>query len=59
VLIVGEEVPHAHIHVVPINTPNELSFAHVDASPDAAAMDAAADRIRARLRELGASGVSD
>jgi histidine triad (HIT) family protein len=58
VLIVGEEVPHAHIHVVPINAPNELSFAHVDASPDAAAMDDAADRIRARLRELGASGVS-
>ena len=30
VLIVGEEVPHAHLHVVPINQPDELSFAHVD-----------------------------
>ena len=27
VLIVGEEVPHVHIHVVPINAPGELSFA--------------------------------
>ena len=59
VLIVGEEVPHAHLHVVPINSPNELSFAHVDGSPDAAAMDDAAERIRARLREIGAPGVSD
>lgn len=58
-LIVGEEVPHAHLHVVPINSPNELSFAHVDRSPDPAAMDAAAEAIRARLRELGYDAVSD
>jgi histidine triad (HIT) family protein len=59
VLIVGEEVPHTHLHVVPINSPNELSFAHVDGAPDAAAMDNAAERLRARLREIGAPGVSD
>jgi histidine triad (HIT) family protein len=59
VLIMGEEVPHAHIHVVPVNSPAELSFAHVDTSPDRAALDDAAARIRARLRELGAPGVSD
>jgi histidine triad (HIT) family protein len=59
VLIVGEEVPHTHLHVVPINSPNELSFAHVDASPDPAALDDAAARIRTRLRELGATHVSD
>ena len=59
VLIVGEEVPHAHVHVVPINTPNELSFAHADASPDAAALADAAERIRARLREMGRTEVSD
>jgi histidine triad (HIT) family protein len=59
VMIVGEEVPHTHLHVVPINSPNELSFAHVDGSPDADALDDAAERIRRRLRELGASGVSD
>ena len=58
-LIVGEEVPHAHLHVVPIDHPGELSFAHVDASPDPAALDDAATRIRARLRALGATDVSD
>jgi histidine triad (HIT) family protein len=53
VLIVGEEVPHAHIHVVPINSPGELSFAGVDRSPAPEALDDAAERIRTRLRELG------
>ena len=53
VLIVGEEVPHVHIHVVPINTPGELSFAGVDRSPSPEALDDAAERLRARLRELG------
>ena len=53
VLIVGEEVPHVHIHVVPINSPGELSFANIDRSPSADALDDAAERLRARLRELG------
>ena len=53
VLIVGEEVPHTHIHVVPINSPGELSFAGVDRSPAPEALDDAAERIRTRLRELG------
>jgi histidine triad (HIT) family protein len=59
VLIMGEEVPHTHVHVVPVNSPNELTFAHVDASPDPAALDDAAERIRVRLRELGCANVSD
>jgi histidine triad (HIT) family protein len=59
VIIVGEEVPHAHIHVVPIDHPRELSFSHVDTAPDAGALDDAADRIRAQLRAIGAPGVSD
>ncbi|HTL87446.1 MAG TPA: HIT family protein [Acidimicrobiia bacterium] len=59
VLIVGEEVPHTHLHVVPINSPNELTFAHADPSPNDSALADAADRIRARLRELGCAAVSD
>jgi histidine triad (HIT) family protein len=59
VMIVGEEVPHAHLHVVPINHPGELSFAHVDASPDPAALDDAAARLRLELRALDAPAVSD
>ncbi|MCU1430533.1 MAG: family hydrolase, diadenosine tetraphosphate hydrolase, partial [Actinomycetia bacterium] len=53
VLIVGEEVPHVHIHVVPINHPGELTFTHANRSPSPADLDDAADRIRAQLRELG------
>ena len=53
VLIVGEEVPHVHIHVVPINNVGELSFAGVERSPAPEALDDAAARLRARLRELG------
>ncbi len=58
-LIVGEEVPHTHLHVVPINHPEELTFAHADPSPDLDALDDAALRIRARLRQLGRAEVSD
>jgi histidine triad (HIT) family protein len=57
-LIVGEEVPHTHLHVVPINTPDELSFAHARPA-DADALEAAARRLRARLRELGRTEASD
>src|SRR5438552_4120623 len=53
VMIVGDEVPHVHLHVVPINAASELSFATIDRSPAADDLDDAAGRIRARLRELG------
>jgi len=59
VLVVGDEVPHVHLHIVPINSAGELSFAHADPSPDAETLDDAAERIRAHLRDLGAPGVSD
>src|SRR5689334_2011980 len=53
VLIVGEEIPHVHVHVVPINQPNELTFAHADRSASPESLDDAAERIRTRLRALG------
>jgi histidine triad (HIT) family protein len=53
VMIVGEEVPHVHVHVVPFNSPGELSFAHADRHASSEALDDAAERIRTRLRELG------
>lgn len=59
VLIVGDEVPHVHIHVVPINAAGELSFAGIDRSPAPDALDDAANRIRARLRELGRTEASE
>jgi len=59
VMIVGDEVPHTHIHVVPINSAGELSFAHADPDPPEGALDAAATKLRAALRDQGAEHVSD
>jgi len=51
-MIAGMEVPHTHIHVVPIDSLGELSFAHARSAP-AAELAVAAARIREALRELG------
>jgi histidine triad (HIT) family protein len=53
VMIVGEEVPHAHVHVVPIDDVSDLSFAAIDHNPSSDALDAAADAIRDQLRAMG------
>jgi histidine triad (HIT) family protein len=53
VIIAGLEVPHCHLHLVPINVEAELSFSRADHDPDPAALDGAADRLRDALRDLG------
>ena len=58
VMIVGEEVPHAHVHVVPIDSVGDLSFAAVDRNPAPEALDAAADAIREQLRAMGRAEVA-
>ncbi len=50
---VGLEVPHVHAHLIPIDAIEELDFARADPDPDSAALDDAADRIRAALRAAG------
>jgi diadenosine tetraphosphate (Ap4A) HIT family hydrolase len=52
-IVAGLEVPHCHLHVLPIESEADLSFARADHNPDPAALDAAADRLRAALRDLG------
>jgi histidine triad (HIT) family protein len=52
-IIAGLEVPHCHLHLVPIDTEADLSFARADHSPDPAGLDDAAERLRAALREQG------
>jgi histidine triad (HIT) family protein len=59
VMIVGDEVPHTHLHVVPINSAGELSFAHADSNPAEGSLEAAAEKIRAALRDLGAEDVAE
>lgn len=53
VLVVGEEVPHTHVHLVPFTELSQMSFANQDTSPDPADLDAQADLIRAALRSRG------
>lgn len=57
--IAGLEVPHVHLHLVPIKTLQDLNFANQDRNPDPKDLDAAAEKLRATLRELGYSHVSD
>ena len=52
-MIAGLEIPHVHIHVVPINTVNDLDFANADTDVSDAALDEAAQRIGAALAEMG------
>ncbi|MCB1257478.1 MAG: HIT family protein [Microthrixaceae bacterium] len=58
-IIAGMEVPHCHVHLVPIDSESQLSFALVDHSPDPAALDEAADRIRTALRAQGHISIPD
>jgi histidine triad (HIT) family protein len=58
-MIAGLEVPHVHLHVVPIRGVHDLDFANADADPDAAALDAAAESIRRGLRDAGHGAAVD
>ncbi len=58
-LIAGLEVPHCHIHLVPIRSESDLDFAKADHSPDPARLDDDAERIRRELRAMGRSEVAD
>ncbi len=48
-VIAGLEVPHLHLHVIPMQTEADLHFGNADPAPDPAALDAAAAAIRAAL----------
>jgi histidine triad (HIT) family protein len=52
-LIAGEEVPHAHVHVIGFHSIGQLSFAAADRHAKGEDLDAAAERLRVALRELG------
>ena len=52
-IIAGLEVPHTHLHVIPIDSEGDLSFSQADPSPAPEALDDAAHRLRAALRAAG------
>lgn len=48
-MIAGLEVPHVHVHLVPIDGLSDMDFDRQDRNPTAASLDEAAARIRAAL----------
>lgn len=58
-MIAGLEVPHLHVHVVPIDGVHDLDFANAAASVPREELEDAAESIRYVLRSQGATGVSD
>ena len=58
-MIAGLEVRHVHLHLVPIHSLGDLDFAKADAKATPEALDAAAAKLRAALREAGHREVAD
>lgn len=52
-IIAGLEVPHTHLHLVPMDVVADLDFSRAEQNPDPATLDRAAETIRAALREMG------
>lgn len=59
VVIAGLEVPHLHIHLVPIDRLRDLDFANAATSVAPEDLEDAASSIRDSLRRMGLSEVSD
>lgn len=58
-MIAGLEVPHTHIHVVPIRGMQDLDFANQDRNAKPADLEHAAQTVRAALRSLGYREVAE
>jgi histidine triad (HIT) family protein len=57
-MIVGLEVHHVHLHLIPISAPEHMEFARADKSPDPKALDAAAAALRTALKAMGVKQVA-
>lgn len=58
-MIAGLEVPHLHVHVLPIDGVHDLDFANAAVSVERESLEEAAASIRYVLESQGADGVSD
>lgn len=47
--VIGLEVPHAHMHLIPINSANDLNFTRTKLNPSKDEMKAAQEKILAKL----------
>ncbi len=57
-VIAGFEVPHAHMHIVPINGMRDLDFALANGNPDQGELDMHLEQLRSALTNAGHSSVS-
>ena len=57
-MIAGFEVPHAHVHVFPVNGMAEFDFATANSNPDPDELDKQMTQLRAQLLAAGHSAVS-
>ena len=51
VAVIGLEVPHAHIHLIPMNAVDDLNFSRPKLSFASEQMEATAEKIKAALRK--------
>jgi histidine triad (HIT) family protein len=58
-LIAGMEVPHTHLHVIPIRSEADLHLSNAARSVDPDELERDAASLRAALRDQGATGVAD
>ena len=52
-MLAGLEVPHVHVHLVPIDDLADLDFSRADPDTPGDQLDEAAETVRASLTELG------
>lgn len=57
-MLAGLEVPHTHVHLVPIRGVHDLDFANADSGASGDDIEAAAEAIRAELRSMGVAEVA-
>lgn len=58
-MVAGLEVPHVHLHLVPIRGVHDLDFANAEPDAEPAALDRAAGAIRDGLRAAGHAEATD
>lgn len=58
-IIAGMEVPHTHLHVIPIQSEADLDFSRADSAATGESLDAAAEAVRDALRSMGCADVVD
>lgn len=57
VAVIGLEVPHAHIHLIPVNNVDDMNFARPKLSPSVEELQATAQKIKAALHQDFEEGV--